>query len=347
MQRIKGTHIAGFCAVARLHFSSLLVSLLSQTGFGLCLRQCTVSSRCSDVYCMTTFSSIPKCHVLSTWLMCLRLVVSSLGVFMLRYSSLVPRYTPLTLAYSVTPATLPRYVPVPDTNNILSRPSGPQYALFLSEGRSTQKPLHSTVTITHCVIPGVYVLRDDLQLGSIPPHPSDNLVTNPNVLDPKPVPPTAGTRLSLATLAPRRLPCYLPCTPIKNTLGSLVPLNTREIPHESSQSVGEHETNSWTSRATGNFRAFAFGESNTALTPTNAKESKDQLKRKKPKNNINKSSSSFVSRVILHDAFNKHIQDHNPQGLFAFANINRALLWLDLSSSNKVCNGLPLLRSLL
>ncbi len=192
------------------------------------------------------------------------------------------------------------------------------------------------------LLQGVYVLRDDLQLGSIPPHPSDNIVTNPNVLDPKPVPPTAGTRLSLATLAPRRVPCYLPRTPIKNTAGSLFPPNITESRHELSQYGGEHEMNSWTSRATGNFRAFAFGETNAALSPTSVKDSKDQLKRKKPKNNINKSSSSFVSRVILHDAFNKHIQEHNPEGLFAFANINRALLWLDLSSSNKVCYGLPL-----
>lgn len=180
-------------------------------------------------------------------------------------------------------------------------------------------------------------------MGSIPPHPSDIIVTNPNVLDPKPVPPTAGTRLSLATLAPRRVPRYLPRTPLKTTIGSIFPPDIRESLHESSPSGGEHETNSWTSRATGNFRAFAFGENNAALNPANVKESKDQLKRKKPKNNISKSSSSFVSRVILHDALSKHIQEHNPQGLFAFANINRALLWLDLSSSNKVCYGLLLL----
>lgn len=62
---------------------------------------------------------------------------------------------------------------------------------------------------------------------------------------------------------------------------------------------------------------------------------KDSLnyKRRKPKNNILKSNSSFVSRVIQHEALSKWLQERNPDGLFAFANINRAFEWLDLSSS--------------
>lgn len=35
-----------------------------------------------------------------------------------------------------------------------------------------------------------------------------------------------------------------------------------------------------------------------------------------------------------HEAMTKRIQEHNPEGLLAFANINRAFQWLDLSSSN-------------
>lgn len=62
---------------------------------------------------------------------------------------------------------------------------------------------------------------------------------------------------------------------------------------------------------------------------------RDGLKRRKPKNNIIKSSSSFVSRVITHDSTTKRLADRNPDGLFAFANINRAFQWLDLSSKNK------------
>jgi len=76
----------------------------------------------------------------------------------------------------------------------------------------------------------------------------------------------------------------------------------------------------------------AFGEGNPALAPPSGK---DSLKRRKPKNNIIKSSSSFVSRVIVHESATKRLSERNPDGLFAFANINRAFQWLDLSSKTK------------
>lgn len=75
-----------------------------------------------------------------------------------------------------------------------------------------------------------------------------------------------------------------------------------------------------------------FGEGNPALLGPTVKEG---LKRRKPKNNIIKSSSSFVSRVITHESIQKRLNDRNPDGLFAFANINRAFQWLDLSSDKK------------
>ena len=76
-----------------------------------------------------------------------------------------------------------------------------------------------------------------------------------------------------------------------------------------------------------------FGEGNLALGPVVSKEG---LKRRKPKNNIIKSNSSFVSRVIPHDTLAKKLNERDPGGLFAFANVNRAFQWLDLSSSTKV-----------
>lgn len=81
-----------------------------------------------------------------------------------------------------------------------------------------------------------------------------------------------------------------------------------------------------------NVMAPVFGEGNPALVPP---ATKDSLKRRKPKNNIIKSSSSFVSRVITHESITKKLNDRNPDGLFAFANINRAFQWLDLSSEKK------------
>ncbi|OJJ45447.1 hypothetical protein ASPZODRAFT_144077 [Penicilliopsis zonata CBS 506.65] len=78
--------------------------------------------------------------------------------------------------------------------------------------------------------------------------------------------------------------------------------------------------------------ATTFGEGNPALA---APVTKDPLKRRKPKSNIIKSSSSFVSRVITNELSTKRLNDRNPDGVFAFANINRAFQWLDLSSKQK------------
>lgn len=77
-----------------------------------------------------------------------------------------------------------------------------------------------------------------------------------------------------------------------------------------------------------------FGDGNTALAAP-VPVSKDASKRRKPKNNIIKSSSSFVSRVITHETSAKRLNDRDPNGVFAFANINRAFQWLDISGAQK------------
>lgn len=78
----------------------------------------------------------------------------------------------------------------------------------------------------------------------------------------------------------------------------------------------------------------AFGGGNAALAPAPAT-GKDAQKKRKPKGNMTKSSSSFVSRVITHESLTKRQSEHDPHGLFLFANINRAYQWLDLSSKSK------------
>ena len=80
--------------------------------------------------------------------------------------------------------------------------------------------------------------------------------------------------------------------------------------------------------------APAFGEGNSSLRAVGGK--KDAVKRVKPKNNIIKSNSSFISRVLPHDTVTKRIADRGPNDLFAFANINRAFQWLDISSTSTV-----------
>jgi hypothetical protein len=79
--------------------------------------------------------------------------------------------------------------------------------------------------------------------------------------------------------------------------------------------------------------APAFGEGNTLLTQTNVK---DAGKKRKPKNNMTKSNSSFISRVIVHETLHKRLGERPTDGIYGFANINRAFQWLDLSSRTKV-----------
>ena len=76
-----------------------------------------------------------------------------------------------------------------------------------------------------------------------------------------------------------------------------------------------------------------FGESNVLLSGPPAK---DAPKRRKHKTNIVKSNSTFVSRVVAHETLSKRLQDHKPDGPFAFANVGRAMQWLDMSSSSAV-----------
>ena len=47
---------------------------------------------------------------------------------------------------------------------------------------------------------GTYVLRDDLQLATPPPHPSEAPIVNPNPLATTATPPTTGVKLSLVSL---------------------------------------------------------------------------------------------------------------------------------------------------
>ncbi|KAB8345921.1 hypothetical protein FH972_022975 [Carpinus fangiana] len=49
-----------------------------------------------------------------------------------------------------------------------------------------------------------------------------------------------------------------------------------------------------------------------------------------------KSSSSFISRVTPHDVPTKRMAEHDPAGIYAFLNINRAFMWLDLSAEDRV-----------
>jgi len=207
-----------------------------------------------------------------------------------------------------------------ETNNILSHPSGPEYQFAVGEG--------------------LYVLKDDLHLATPPPHPSEAPIVNPNPLATTPQAATAGTKLTLVSLDVRPLAPAL--SKITSRSAGGVQQSIQEHPEESKVSSDLRES-SEAGRVNSSdaplslSSAPAFGEGNTLLNPANPP--KDSNKRRKPKNNMAKSNSSFISRVIVHESLNKKLVAQDP--MFAFANINRAFQWLDLSSPAKVRENTP------
>lgn len=150
---------------------------------------------------------------------------------------------------------------------------------------------------------------------------------NPNPLATSVLPPTSGTRLSLAILSPRRpTPQFYK---LGTTTGGFSNSGLLVNSNGSQEKSVDTSSNNGSTTSSG---APAFGDGNTALSLVPSKEA---LKRRKPKNNIVKSSSSFVSRVILHEALVKQLQDRDSSATFIFANVNRAFQWLDTNATTK------------
>lgn len=204
-----------------------------------------------------------------------------------------------------------------ETNNTLHHHEGPQYQLILGEG--------------------TYVQRDEIHLATPPPHPSDVPVPNSNPLATTIGPPTSGVRCTLTAIASKNLPsqALFRVNTVNSTWSGVPPSISEEVPKSPTSDSGSVFRSDVT---TGSLTIGqpVFGEGNPALAVLNGKESKDASKRRKPKNNIVKSNSSFVSRVIPHEALQKRLAERSVDGTFAFFNINRALHWLDLSADHKV-----------
>lgn len=198
-----------------------------------------------------------------------------------------------------------------ETNNTLDHPTGPEFQLVVGEG--------------------TYVLRDDMHLATPPPHPSDAPQPNNNPLATTIGPPTSGTKLSTVVFAPKKPP----------QSQSLFRSITAQSARSNVQSIQE-ESYATKSDAGSSVNGYGqpgakatFGDGNPALLPVAVK-GKKKDERPKPKNNIVKSNSSFVSRVIPHESMVKRIAEHQPDGVFAFANVNRAFMWLDLSAPSEL-----------
>jgi catabolite repression protein CreC len=189
---------------------------------------------------------------------------------------------------------------------------------------------------------GTYLLQDSIHLSTPPPHPSEAPIQNPNPLPTNISPPTAGTKLSLAVLAPSNLTQHKLVragTPSSDRSGPSSKAGSNHEKQSSRSSNGESpfRNNGFGEVAEGASQTPVFGQTNPALTHVNGKEVKDGSKKRKPKNNLIKTNSSFVSRVIPHDSLTKKLNEHSPEGVYAFGNVNRSFQWLDLSSvSSKV-----------
>ena len=166
---------------------------------------------------------------------------------------------------------------------------------------------------------------------------------NPNPLATTPLPASAGSKLSLLNLDPRSATplVYKSLSATTTSLGGAAS-SIHEHPSEARYSI-EGGMSSEDGRGTSTSdapaagipptSAPAFGQGNSLLATV---ASKDAGKRKKPKNNVTKSNSSFISRVIVNESLTRRLTDRPSDGIFAFGNINRAFQWLDMSSPNKV-----------
>lgn len=207
-----------------------------------------------------------------------------------------------------------------ETNNTISNPAGPEWQFLVGEG--------------------TYALKEDLHLATPPPHPSEAPVVNPNPLATNPQPATAGTKLALVRIQSRRPPFAYrgPEAAATLSLGGGKPSidPSGDDRYSTENGLGSEDGRAPSTSDAPNSSILgstpAFGEGNSSLVPSHTK---DVNKRKKPKNNVTKSNSSFISRVIVNENLSRRITDRPADGIFAFANINRAFQWLDLSSPNK------------
>src|SRR5271169_1979069 len=148
---------------------------------------------------------------------------------------------------------------------------------------------------------GIYTLREEATLSIPPPHPSEPLILQPNPIGTNALPVTAATQACFLNATAQRQPTATDSGSVASNMSS-----NSSISDSAAAAAG----------------IFA------PLSPL--------LKRKKPKNNIAKTNSSFVSRIITHDNLQKRLNDRKNDDVMAFVNISRAYEWLDLSTSEKV-----------
>ncbi|KAK9246771.1 WD40-repeat-containing domain protein [Lipomyces tetrasporus] len=227
-----------------------------------------------------------------------------------------------------------------ETHNTLKFPTGEEYAFTTGEG--------------------TYTLREDIHLATPPPHPSEIPVLNPNPLSTSPISVTSGVRLSLCSIKYKSDSAPGLQRTATNNISSLS--ETRSTTdtvgeYEDGDNFSDLESASGTSRTGGSDVKSLSGtmlsqsvsstvgmvqdglaESNgNALSSvlSNAGSSvavNKDAKRRKPKNSLAKSNSSFVSRINPHEHLAKRLSERHSEDLYFFANINRSFNWMDYAS---------------
>lgn len=258
--------------------------------------------------------------------------------------------------YPSTPGVGPWGTPLPgpaqfvETNNTISKPTGPEFQFSVGEGTLIE-PITKINAVSGALpqargIPanmkleihaGTYVLKEDILLAIPQPHPTEAPVVNLNPLSTAPQPTVAGTKLSLVAIKYKDPPSH----PYRNSAESQNresqgrPGSRASADTDDRSSVGKTGSGSNTSRNGDGMTTLAekFGGGNVSSS------GKDAAKRKKPKNNIAKNNSTFVSKIIVSpESLTKRLAERNSEDLFVFANINRAFNWLDMGSATKVQN---------
>ncbi|CAI4217501.1 unnamed protein product [Parascedosporium putredinis] len=234
-----------------------------------------------------------------------------------------PRY-PSQAGYGLMNAGL---APVIETNNILSNPTGPEYQFLVGEG---MYPVALAMRLPYYA-PTVHTLTGSIfrylrpqgrpSLGYASAAPSEIPNANPNPLATIPQPATSGCKATLVALDVRHAPRFF--------LGSS---NTTISLNGAPESIQEHPNESRYSNELGALSSDEGRGLQPAMPPTT-----DANKKRKPKNNMTKSNSSFISRVIGNDASHKKLQDRSTDGMFAFAN-NEYLTKILFTKAHCLCH---------
>lgn len=217
-----------------------------------------------------------------------------------------------------------------ESSNNISHPTGPEFQLAVGEGRRASHGYRDIAALIEEMI-GIYILRDSIHLATPPPHPHEAPSTNPNPLASTLTTATSGVKLSLCIVSPRKASPQLYNVSAGSARSSTESYDTKGSDNDSGESRDVHRNGASSQGLTPTLsgKPPAFGGDNLLLSALGGKEG---AKRRKPKSSLLKSSSTYISRVMTNEGLNKRIQEHSSDGLFVFANINRAFNWLDWSS---------------